>query len=295
MKFHHAMLRVSNLDAALDFYCAKLGLQEIERFDLPSSRMSVSYVAAIGDIAAWAGEQPPAIKLVTDWDSAPAGGREPFGISVAVDDAARAWSELVRAAAAPCRALGHSRFVTAPEGTTVELLHRKEPTPKDAERQSLRDQAGRSAPGASATRLYHVLARTADFNNSLKFYRDILGFVEVERRELPDYRKTVVFLSPREDAAAGGKTPLAAFELVGDWDDPPHRSVHGPPFHVCFWVPDVYETCAHLMGHGVDILVPPRNGRVAFVRGPDNTSVELVQFAQPHPVTEPWASMEDGW
>jgi lactoylglutathione lyase len=127
------------------------------------------------------------------------------------------------------------------------------------------------------------MVRVADLEASLKFYRDALGLEVLRSKEIPSGRFTLVFL------AAPGDTQ-AQVELTYNWD--PEELKGGRNFgHLAYAVNDIYATCERLQQHGVTILRPPRDGYMAFVRSPDNISIELLQAGQPLPVKEPWASM----
>ncbi len=129
----------------------------------------------------------------------------------------------------------------------------------------------------------HTMVRVTDLEASLRFYRDALGLVEVSRKEFPQGRFTLVFLAAPGDTAA-------QIELTHNWDPEPYGG--GRNFgHVAYAVDDIYALCRRLMDHGVTINRPPRDGRMAFVRSPDNISVELLQQGAPLPPAEPWTSM----
>ena len=132
-------------------------------------------------------------------------------------------------------------------------------------------------------RYLHTMVRVTDLEASLKFYRDALGLEVLRSKEVPSGRFTLVFL------AAPGDTQ-AQVELTYNWV--PEELKGGRNFgHLAYAVNDIYATCERLKQHGVTILRPPRDGYMAFVRSPDNISIELLQAGQPLPVKEPWASM----
>jgi len=129
----------------------------------------------------------------------------------------------------------------------------------------------------------HTMVRVADLDASLRFYRDALGLVEVKRNDYPQGRYTLVFL-----AAPGDES--AQVELTFNWD--PESYTGGRNFgHLAYAVEDIYATCRRLQDHGVTINRPPRDGRMAFVRSPDQISIELLQRGTPLPPAEPWKSM----
>ncbi len=129
----------------------------------------------------------------------------------------------------------------------------------------------------------HTMVRVTDLDASLDFYCAKLGLKEVRRMENEKGRYTLVFLAAEE-------TPDAQIELTYNWD--PEEYTGGRNFgHLAFAVDDIYATCQRLMDKGVTINRPPRDGRMAFVRSPDNISVELLQKGAALPPAEPWTSM----
>jgi len=129
----------------------------------------------------------------------------------------------------------------------------------------------------------HTMVRVADLEKSLHFYRDLLGLRELRRIENEGGRFTLVFLAaPGNDAAQ--------IELTYNWD--PEAYGIGRAFgHLAYEVDDVYALCEKLRAGGVTINRPPRDGRMAFVRSPDNISIELLQKGGALPPAEPWKSM----
>jgi lactoylglutathione lyase len=129
----------------------------------------------------------------------------------------------------------------------------------------------------------HTMVRVADVAQSLRFYCDALGLKEVRRYESQEGRFTLIYL-----AAPGDED--AQVELTWNWD--PEQYGIGRAFgHLAYQVDDIYAACQRLADHGVTILRPPRDGRMAFVRSPDAISVELLQKGAALPKAEPWASM----
>ncbi|WP_343637975.1 VOC family protein [Roseateles sp.] len=129
----------------------------------------------------------------------------------------------------------------------------------------------------------HTMVRVTDIDASLKFYRDALGLREVRRSEHEAGRFTLIYL-----AAPGDED--AQIELTYNWD--PETYTGGRNFgHVAYAVPDIYAACQRLKDAGVTINRPPRDGRMAFVRSPDNISIELLQDGPALPPAEPWISM----
>jgi lactoylglutathione lyase len=129
----------------------------------------------------------------------------------------------------------------------------------------------------------HTMVRVTDLDASLKFYCDALGLRELSRKDVPQGRFTLVFL-----AAPGDED--AQIELTYNWDRENYGG--GRNFgHVAYAVDDIYATCQRLKDHGVTINRPPRDGHMAFVRSPDNISVELLQKGGALQPQEPWKSM----
>jgi lactoylglutathione lyase len=132
-------------------------------------------------------------------------------------------------------------------------------------------------------RYLHTMVRVTNLEASIDFFCGGLGLQEIRRRESPQGRFTLVFL-----AAPGDET--AQVELTYNWD--PEVYGGGRNFgHLAYEVDDIYTLCQRLRDRGVTINRPPRDGHMAFVRSPDNISVELLQRGQPLPPQEPWASM----
>ena len=129
----------------------------------------------------------------------------------------------------------------------------------------------------------HTMVRVTDIDASLKFYCDALGLEELSRKDYPGGRYTLVFLAARGDESA-------QVELTHNWD--PEEYGGGRNFgHLAYAVENIYDTCNALIAHGVTINRPPRDGRMAFVRTPDNISIEILQAGEALPPAEPWTSM----
>jgi lactoylglutathione lyase len=129
----------------------------------------------------------------------------------------------------------------------------------------------------------HTMVRVTDLDNSLRFYCNALGLQELARKEVPQGKFTLVFL-----AAPGDES--AQVELTYNWE--PESYTGGRNFgHLAYEVPDIYAACKRLAEHGVIINRPPRDGRMAFVRSPDNISIELLQRGAALAPAEPWTSM----
>jgi len=132
----------------------------------------------------------------------------------------------------------------------------------------------------------HTMVRVKDLEASMAFYK-LLGLEQTRRNDYDGGRFTLVFMTPpgQEDAHV---------ELTWNWDGDDGLPSDGRHFgHLAYEVEDIYATCQHLQDNGVVINRPPRDGRMAFVRSPDNISVELLQMGEALPASEPWASMEN--
>ncbi|TNE66110.1 MAG: lactoylglutathione lyase [Alphaproteobacteria bacterium] len=129
----------------------------------------------------------------------------------------------------------------------------------------------------------HTMVRVSNLDDSLDFYCNKLGLVEVGRKDVPAGRFTLVFL-----AAPGNED--AQVELTHNWDAEDYKG--GRNFgHLAYAVDDIYEVCQRLMDKGVVINRPPRDGHMAFIKSPDNISIELLQTGGALEPKEPWASM----
>ena len=129
----------------------------------------------------------------------------------------------------------------------------------------------------------HTMIRISDVDESLDFFCNKLGLEETRRHESPEGRFTLIFLrAPGDD---GGEV-----ELTYNWD--PEEYGEGRNFgHLAYSVDNIYDLCQSLMDNGVTINHPPRDGRMAFIRSPNNISIELLQKGDALPSQEPWASM----
>jgi len=134
-----------------------------------------------------------------------------------------------------------------------------------------------------AMKYLHTMVRVTDIDTSLDFYCDKLGLVQLQRYDSEQGRFSLIFL-----AAPGDEE--AQVELTWNWD--PEDYDEGRNFgHLAYEVDDIYALCQQLMDAGVTINRPPRDGHMAFVRSPDNISIELLQKGDSLPAQEPWASM----
>ncbi len=134
-------------------------------------------------------------------------------------------------------------------------------------------------------RYLHTMVRVSDLDASLDFYCNKLGLQEIRRVDREAGRFSLIFVAPEGQE----ECPL---ELTYNWD--PESYDEGRNFgHVAYEVDDIYETCERLMNAGVTINRPPRDGWMAFIRSPDNVSIELLQKGDALPEKEPWRSMEN--
>ena len=138
----------------------------------------------------------------------------------------------------------------------------------------------------------HTMIRITNIEESLDFFCNKLGLVEIRRKEVPEGKFTLIFLAAPEDENNAIETRSPEIELTYNWD--PENYDKGRNFgHLAFSVKNIYETCQKLMDDGVTINRPPREGRMAFVKSPDNISIELLQQGENLEISEPWASMEN--
>lgn len=136
----------------------------------------------------------------------------------------------------------------------------------------------------------HTMIRISDVDASLDFFCNKLGLVEVSRKDYEQGRFSLIFLAAPEDVERANEDRAPLLELTHNWD--PEKYDGGRNFgHLAYRVDDIYALCQRLMDKGVTINRPPRDGRMAFVRSPDNISIELLQRGDPLPAQEPWSSM----
>ena len=131
----------------------------------------------------------------------------------------------------------------------------------------------------------HTMVRVKNIEESKKFYCDLLGLKEIKRKDSEEGKFTLVFL------AAPNQEDIA-LELTYNWNTNEIYSEGRNFGHLAFEVSDIYEICIRLQKAGVIINRPPRDGRMAFVRSPDNISIELLQTGNPLEIQEPWKSMK---
>ncbi len=141
-------------------------------------------------------------------------------------------------------------------------------------------------------RYLHTMVRVSNLQESLTFYCDNLGLIEADRYDNEAGRFTLVFLCAPEDLDSFKENSAPALELTVNWDESGYES--GRNFgHLAYCVDNIYKTCQKLMDAGVIINRPPRCGHMAFVRSPDNVSIELLQKNGSLEPMEPWLSMKN--
>ncbi len=136
----------------------------------------------------------------------------------------------------------------------------------------------------------HTMVRVSDLDKSLHFYCDLLGLQEISRHDNEKGRFTLVFLGAPGDSERVRQTKSPLIELTYNWDSEDYGSARNFG-HLAFRVDDIYAICERLKDGGVTINRPPRDGHMAFVRSPDNISIELLQKDGSLPPQEPWLSM----
>jgi lactoylglutathione lyase len=132
----------------------------------------------------------------------------------------------------------------------------------------------------------HTMLRISDIESSIKFYCDALGLQEIRRIEVKEGKFTLIFLAAEGDESS-------QIELTYNWDGDDLGEGSRNFGHLAYHVDNIYKTCSRLKDSGVTINRPPRDGHMAFVRSPDNVSVELLQKGLPLKPKEPWVSMEN--
>lgn len=139
-------------------------------------------------------------------------------------------------------------------------------------------------------RYLHTMVRVNNLDESLDFYCNKLGLSEIKRMDSEAGRFTLVYLAAQGDKQQAGENDAPLLELTYNWDTEEYGG--GRNFgHLAFEVDDIYSICQKLMDQGVTINRPPRDGWMAFIRSPDQISIELLQKGEALPVQEPWASM----
>lgn len=143
-------------------------------------------------------------------------------------------------------------------------------------------------------RFVHTMVRVTDLDESLDFWCNKFGLIEVRRKEFEAGRFTLVFLAAPKDESMSRANASPELELTFNWDGESEPLQTGRSWgHLAYRVDDIYATCQKLMDAGVVINRPPHDGYMAFVKSPDNISIELIQEGDALPKTEPWASMKN--
>jgi len=140
-------------------------------------------------------------------------------------------------------------------------------------------------------RYAHTMIRVTDLEESLDFWVNKVGLVEVRRSENPKGKFTLVFLAAPKDEASARETQAPELELTYNWESDEVYTTGRSWGHLAYRVEDIYAFCQKLMDAGVTINRPPRDGYMAFFKSPDQVSVELIQDGEGLPIREPWASM----
>lgn len=136
----------------------------------------------------------------------------------------------------------------------------------------------------------HTMIRVSNLDETLDFFCNKLGLIEISRTENAKARYTLVFLAAPDDVERARQHRAPMVELTFNWDE--HEYTGGRNFgHLAYRVDDIYALCERLMNHNVTINRPPRDGHMAFIRTPDGISIELLQKGEPLPVREPWSTM----
>jgi lactoylglutathione lyase len=139
-------------------------------------------------------------------------------------------------------------------------------------------------------RYRHTMVRVTNLEESLDFYCNKMGLVETRRVDRPEHKYTLVFLATPDDADSAKKDKVGELELTYNYD--PEVYTGGRSFgHLAYGVDDIYAYCQMLMDKGVVINRPPRDGSIAFIKSPDNISIEIIQNGEKKAPMEPWASM----
>lgn len=151
---------------------------------------------------------------------------------------------------------------------------------------------GSQSTGSNQMQYLHTMVRVGNIEDSLDFYCNKLGLVEITRKENSEGKYTLIFLAAPEDEANARANKAPMIELTYNWE--PEDYTSGRNFgHLAYQVDDIYDLCEKLMESGITINRPPRDGNMAFIRSPDGISIELLQKGEPLEAKEPWASMEN--
>lgn len=139
----------------------------------------------------------------------------------------------------------------------------------------------------------HTMIRVTDLEASLHFYCDLLGLVKISRYDSEQGRFSLIFLAAPEDEELAKERKAPMIELTYNWDPQEPYTIGRAFGHLAFRVDDIYALCEKLQNNGIEINRPPRDGHMAFVKSPDNISIELLQKGEALEPCEPWASMEN--
>lgn len=142
-------------------------------------------------------------------------------------------------------------------------------------------------------RYLHTMVRVTDLEQSLDFWCDKMGMIETRRIDVPEGKFTLVFLTGNADMDMAKVNNAPELELTYNWSSDEEYGTGRSWGHLAYKVENIYETCRILMDKGVVINRPPRDGRMAFVKSPDNISIELLQEGDALTPAEPWTSMEN--
>lgn len=140
-------------------------------------------------------------------------------------------------------------------------------------------------------RYLHTMIRVTDLDESLDFWVNKVGLVETRRNDYPDGKFTLVFLAAPKDEARAKAENAPELELTYNWGSDEVYETGRSWGHLAYKVDDIYAFCQRMIDAGVTINRPPRDGRMAFIKSPDNVSIEILQEGDALPVQEPWASM----
>lgn len=141
-------------------------------------------------------------------------------------------------------------------------------------------------------RYLHTMVRISDLDASLAFYQDALGMHIVRRNDYESGRFSLIYLAAEKDLAAAEANKAPILELTYNWDPEDYGEARNFG-HLAYEVDDIYATCEDLIARGITVNRPPRDGRMAFVRSPDNISIEFLQKGEALEIREPWSSMEN--
>ena len=142
-------------------------------------------------------------------------------------------------------------------------------------------------------RYLHTMIRVTDLDQSLDFWCEKMGMVEIRRKDVPEGKFTLVFLAGDKDVGTAKANNAPELELTYNWGSDEEYNTGRSWGHLAFKVDNIYETCQSLMDKGVIINCPPRDGRMAFVKSPDNISIELLQEGEALAPAEPWVSSQN--